>query len=190
MGIIILGSYTSLGQTAASEATATTRAAGGEAITSAQVFVYFSIWKIQSDFFSFLYCLVLHSVLKISQKVSFSTLQQNSGGWRLLLSETISSITSDFSMMKLLQFPISLRKQILQWSIRIKVSSLRSLKFKMRYFWVIFKHCDWATLDFLRVAEDEEGKCYFCSIELATWMKTSCAPLRTFTVDPEAVYGP
>ena len=114
MGIIILGSYTSLGQTAASEATATTRAAGGEAITSAQVFVYFSIWKIQSDFFSFLYCLVLHNVLKISQKVSFSTLQQNSGGWRLLLLETISSITYDFSMMKLLQLPISLRKQILQ----------------------------------------------------------------------------
>ena len=124
MGIIILGSYTSLGQTAASEATATTRAAGGEAITSAQVFVYFSIWKIQSDFFSFLYCLVLHNVLKNTQKVSFSTLQQNSDGWRLLLSETISSITSDFSMMKLLQFPISLRKHILQWSI--KVSFARS----------------------------------------------------------------
>ena len=75
MGIIILGSYTSLGQTAASEATATTRAAGGEAITSAQVFVYFSIWKIQSDFFSFLYCLVLYNVLKNTQKVSFYNIQ-------------------------------------------------------------------------------------------------------------------
>ena len=45
---------------------------------------------------------------------------ENSVRWCLVLRETISSISFDFSTVKFLTFPISLRKHIIKWSIRIK----------------------------------------------------------------------
>ena len=77
MGIIILGSYTTSESrpNCLQQQTTEESRRSNNFYSSTQVFVYFSIWKIQSDFFSFLYCLVLHNVLKNTQKVSFYNIQ-------------------------------------------------------------------------------------------------------------------